>query len=40
MAMSNGDLMCHICDKGGNTVVTTGRGNKIIPYYDLCRKVS
>ena len=26
-------LPCHICDKEGHTVVTTARGNKILPYY-------
>ena len=30
---TNEDLMCHICDKGDHTHVTTARGNKIIPYY-------
>ena len=31
--MASGSLTCHICEKGGHTIITTSRGNKIIPYY-------
>ena len=27
------DLICHFCEGGGHTVITTQKGNKIIPYY-------
>ena len=27
------DLICHFCEGVGHTVITTQRGNKIIPYY-------
>ena len=28
-------MKCHICDSGQHTIVTTPKGNKIIPYYVL-----
>ena len=27
------DMQCHICRKTGHTIITTAKGNKIIPYY-------
>ena len=27
------DLKCHICEQYGHTIITTARGNKIVPYY-------
>ena len=35
--MANVSGMCLVCDKEGNTVITTTKGNKIIPYY-VCEK--
>ena len=32
-AMTNDRSTCHICDKEGHTVITTTKGNRIIPYY-------
>ena len=26
-------VKCHVCDKEGHVVVTTAKGNKVIPYY-------
>ena len=31
------ELLCHFCGEGQHTVVTTSKGNLIIPYY-LCAK--
>ena len=31
--MTSEDLKCHICEKGGHTIITTAKGNNIIPYY-------
>ena len=30
-------LRCHFCDEDGHTIITTAKGNKIIPYY-VCKK--
>ena len=30
-------LTCHFCDEEGHTIITTAKGNKIIPYY-VCKK--
>ena len=27
------EMKCHICNNTGHTIITTARGNKIIPYY-------
>ena len=32
-AKTNEDPACHICDEKGHTIITTPKGNKIIPYY-------
>ena len=31
--MANVSAMCLACDKEGHTVITTTKGNKMIPYY-------
>ena len=31
------DLVCHICDNRGHTVITTAKGKTIIPYY-VCQE--
>ena len=33
---SSDDMACHICEKSGHTIITTAKGNKIIPYYNVC----
>ena len=33
LTVTDGSLRCHFCDEGQHTVVTTAKGNKIIPYY-------
>ena len=33
VAAGESDMVCHVCDKVGHTIVTTPKGNKIIPYY-------
>ena len=30
-------LRCHFCDEDGHTIITTAKGNRIIPYY-VCKK--
>ena len=32
-AKTNESPACHICDEKGHTIITTPKGNKIIPYY-------
>ena len=31
--VSSEELKCHICEKDRHTIITTSKGNKIIPYY-------
>ena len=31
--VSKSDMKCHVCDDVGHPVITTAKGNKIIPYY-------
>ena len=32
-SVTDGSLKCHFCGEGQHTIVTTAKGNKIIPYY-------
>ena len=39
LAVSALDMKCHICGEGNHTIITTLKGNKIIPYY-VCEMFS
>ena len=36
-AQNLSDLLCHICDNRGHTLITTAKGKTIIPYY-VCQE--
>ena len=31
--VSSSNIKCHVCDEDGHAIITTPKGNKIVPYY-------